>query len=254
MFKRGKNKSGIMLTACLFLAVLLLCTYPQPAASAAAADGGPAGEAAVQAGTAVFTDLAAGSPLWPYVRFLADRGVMRGFPDGTFRPAENLTRAQAARIMVLVKGLQPVEDGPPTYSDVPADHWACGEIEAATRAGLFRGYPDGTFRPDSIITRAEAITLLLNLSGGTLSDKPGNIADVGPGHWAYRQVATAVEAGLVDLPADNLFKPELAFRRGDMARGLSALFTLSPALRAAELTGKLVVKRGQVTVTTGAGT
>lgn len=248
IFTLNRSNIKVALVINLFLAALLLYAGPLTAASAAPVDSSPGGDASLQAEKAVFTDLSANSPLYPYVRYLTDKGIIKGFPDGSFRPADDVTRAQAARVMVLAKGLQPVKDGAATFSDVPADHWAYGEIEAAIRAGLFRGYPDGTFNPDSTITRAEAITLLLNLSGGALSGKDMVIGDVGPDHWAYRQVVTAVEAGLVELSAEKLFQPDLAFRRGDLTRGLSAMFTLSPVLRPADLTGKLVVKKGKVTV------
>lgn len=151
--------------------------------------------------------------------------------------------------MALAKGLSEVKGGSPTFSDVPAGYWAFGVIEAATKDGLFKGYPDGTFNPEGAITRAEAITLLMNISGGALSNKAMTIGDVGPEHWAYRQVVTAVEAGLVELPADKLFKPDQEFRRGELARSLSVMFTLSPALRNTDLTGRLVVKKGKATVT-----
>lgn len=242
MLIRGGKKLYNALTVCLVLSVLLIFV-----GSAAAVP--TTGDTNVPSEKPVFADLSTDSPLYPYVRYLTDKGIIKGFPDGTFRPAEAVTRAEAARVMVLAKGLQPVKDGPPTFSDVFPDYWAYGEIEAATKAGLFKGYPDGSFSPDSTISRAEAITLLLNLSGGALSGKTVAIGDVGPDHWAYRQVVTAVEAGLVELSANKLFEPDQAFRRSDLARGLSVMFTLSPVLRPADLTGMLTVKKGQATVT-----
>jgi len=201
------------------------------------------------AGQITFNDLPTDAQVYPYVNYLVEKGIFKGFPDGTFRAGEGVTRAQTARVVTLVRGLAPVIGGTPTFSDVPATHWAYGDIEAASKAGYFKGYPDGTFNPEGVITRAEAITLLLNLSGGKLSGKAANVADVPAGHWAYQQVATALEAGILELDKDNLFQPDQAFRRGDLARGLSVMFTLGPDLRPAELTGKLVAKKGKVTVT-----
>ena len=56
---------------------------------------------AIQAESAAFTDLTADMPLLPCANYLSDKGIFSGFPDGSFRPAESLTRAQAARIMDL---------------------------------------------------------------------------------------------------------------------------------------------------------
>ncbi|MBP7332332.1 MAG: S-layer homology domain-containing protein, partial [Firmicutes bacterium] len=198
----------------------------------------------------VFSDIGENDPLLPYTRFLHEKGIVSGFPDGTFRPADSLTRAQAAGMVVLAKGLQPIAGGQPSFSDVSPGHWAYGTVEAAVGDGLLQGYPDGSFGPENTITRAEAVTLLLNLSGGALSGQDVAVSDVAAGHWAYRQVATAVAAGLVELPAGNLFYPGQPLRRDELARGLTNVITLGPSLRANELTGKLRIIKGKVALTT----
>lgn len=214
----------------------------------------PADVTPVQSGGPSFSDLSVSSPIYPYVRYLASKGMIRGYPDGTFQPENGLTRAQAVRLIILAKGLQPFEDTKPYFRDVPKNYWAYSDIEAAVKAGLITGYPDGTFKPDKPITRAEAVSLLLKLSSGGLSDDNMAVADVSPENWVYRQVVTAVEAGLAELSVDKLFSPDVIFTRSDMAKFLSAMFTLSPDLRDAVLTGTLVVKKGQVTIVEGDGT
>ncbi|MDF9409626.1 MAG: Cellulosome-anchoring protein precursor [Pelotomaculum sp. PtaB.Bin013] len=233
---------------CLCLAMFLSCALPALAATDPAAAGSSASDAVLPTGSPAFTDLSVSDPLYPDVRYLAGKNIISGFPDGSFRPADSITRAEAAKMMALAKGLTPASGGAQTFSDVPGGHWAYGVIEAAAQNGLFKGYPDGTFNPDGSITRAEAIALLMRLSGGALTDKTVEIADVPAGHWAYQQVATAVQAGLVELSADKSFKPDVIFQRGEMAKSLSALFTLSPVLRPNDLTGKLTVKSGTVKV------
>ncbi|MEN6487417.1 MAG: S-layer homology domain-containing protein, partial [Smithella sp.] len=240
MFASSKKYSKALFLAGLLFAAFLMSIIPLSVATAATSAGDT---------KPVFTDLPADNPLYPFVRYLIDKGIINGFPDGTYRPLDSVTRAEAAKVMALAKGLQEVKGGTPTYSDVPAGYWAFGAIEAATKAGLFKGYPDGTFSPDGAITRVEAITLLMNLSGGELSSKTIEIGDVKSDNWAYKQVVTAVETGMVQLSADKLFKPGQEFKRDDLARSLSEMFTLSPVLRAADLTGKLTVKKGKVTVT-----
>ncbi|WP_054696097.1 S-layer homology domain-containing protein [Syntrophomonas palmitatica] len=200
-----------------------------------------------------FSDVASESPLYPSVRYMAEKGIFKGFPDGSFRPAENITRAQTAKILAVVKGLPEIKAKTPAFSDVPADYWAFGAIEAAAKNGLLKGYPGGTFKPEGILTRAEAVTLLMNLSGGALSDEKMTIGDVNQNHWAYRQVVTAVDAGLVTLSPDKLFNPDREFRRGDMARSLGFMYTVSPALRNTALSGKLVVKKGEAIITGSSG-
>jgi hypothetical protein len=210
--------------------------------------------AAAQTSGAAFADVPATDQLYPYVRYLTVQGIMEGFDDGTFRPSGTLTRAEAAKAAVLAKGLTPVSGGGQTFTDVPAGHSAFAYIEAAAKAGLAKGYPDGSFKPDAPVSRAEATALLLNLSGGALSDKTLPVADVAPGNWAYKPAVTAVEAGLLALSADQLFYPDTAFSRGEFARTLTTIFALGPNLRTAALTGKLTVTKGQAAVSDGNGT
>lgn len=201
----------------------------------------------------VFTDIDTNSQLYPYVRYITENKLINGFPDGTYRPDENVTRAQLAAIAVKVKGLPMAVPDSQTFNDVTPGYWAYGVIETAAGAGIFRGYPDGSFNPEGIITNAEAAVILTALSGGALTDEAPAIGDVGPEHWAYRQVATAVRAGLAETAPGNLFNPDQGFSRRALARGLGMACTRGPSLRGAELTGELTVKKGTVTVTAGEG-
>jgi hypothetical protein len=63
-------------------------------------------------------------------------------------------------MLALAKGWQIVNPGNPTFSDVPSTHWAYGYIETAVSHGIVGGYPDGTFRPDALLTRAQLSKIL----------------------------------------------------------------------------------------------
>jgi len=85
-------------------------------------------------------------------------------------------------------------------------------------------------------------------------DKPVTISDIQSDHWAYRQVATAVQASLAELSYDKNFFPNEAFLRSDLAKGLGTICTTGPALRDSELLGSLSVIKGNVIVTQKEGT
>lgn len=208
-----KMRTGEKFLALLLATVMVFMLLPVTAKAA--------GETAAPTDKPVFGDLPETDELYPYVRYLACQGIMNGLPDGAFRSAQVLTRAEAATVAVLAKKLPLVSGGNPTFSDVPAEHWAYSYIETASQAGLLKGYPDGAFRPEGTITRAEAAALLLRFSGGALSGGTITIADMEGGHWAYRQAVTAVEADLVALSPDQRFNPDAAFNRGEFARCLA---------------------------------
>lgn len=182
----------------------------------------------------------AGHPLHAAVAALAVRGVVAGFPDGTFRPNDPVTRGQLARLLVgalapgggpgagagapagagpaAARGAGPVGPGgaeggahagrpwpaPSRFADLTG-HWALPYAEDAAERGVLVGYPDGTFRPDRPVTRAEAVVAVARAArlrpGGPL---PYADADRIP-PWAAEWVAAAVGAGLTrDLFGDRL--------------------------------------------------
>lgn len=99
------------------------------------------------------------------VSSLTNIGILAGYPDGTFGPGKPITRAEFAAIaMRFLKTASP--DEADRFSDISSS-WARGAINAAAAAGIISGYPDGTFRPQQSITRAEAFTIVNGLLGRT---------------------------------------------------------------------------------------
>ena len=84
-------------------------------------------------------------------------GIINGYPDGTFRPNAPITRAEFAAIAARFD--ETATRGTATFTDIYG-HWAADEIATAYGNDWIKGYPDGTFRPDRNITRAEAMTLI----------------------------------------------------------------------------------------------
>ncbi len=125
---------------------------------------------------------------------LTELGVIDGFPDKTFRPEEDLTRAQVAKMLVICLGLGDSVESLATktvFSDVAASHWASGYINAAAQSKIIVGYPDGTFKPDNKVTYAEAFTMALRALGY------GNVVEA-EGTWPTAYLLKAVELELND--------------------------------------------------------
>jgi hypothetical protein len=97
-------------------------------------------------------------------------GIIAGYPDGTYRPDQPVTRAEFAKIIVTALGVGEAAEyaaGATKFSDVPADHWATGYINVAVDVGVIAGYPDGTFQPENQVTFAEAIKMIVAALGYT---------------------------------------------------------------------------------------
>lgn len=152
-------------------------------------------------------------------------GFIQGYPDGTFRPANSITRAETAAIVARILNL-PAPASAVEFPDVPGDHWAADAIARVANRRLVVGYPDGNFRPDEPITRAEMTALVLRMKEVPLSAFAGenSFADLPDDHWAKEYIGTASAVGLVLGYADGTFAPNKAIQRDEavalFSRGL----------------------------------
>lgn len=120
-------------------------------------------------------------------------GALDGYPDGTFRPEGNLTRAQFCKMAVYAMNGENelgLYETITVFPDVKGSHWASTYVNMAAKGrGLIAGYPDGTFRPEETVTAGQAVTILLRLLG--YKD-----ADIG-GIWPQSYMAAAEKIGLL---------------------------------------------------------
>jgi hypothetical protein len=113
-------------------------------------------------GSHPFNDLA-GHWAEAWMEELYDEGMTSGYPDGTYRPENQVTRAEMAVFLLKAKqGSSYIAPAPAggSFSDV-AGHWAEAWIEQLKEEGITSGYPDGTFRPENPVTRAEMAVFLV---------------------------------------------------------------------------------------------
>lgn len=121
------------------------------------------GLAAPEPGSIPFKDIAATDWFFDSVLRVARTGLMAGFGNETFGPSLTLTREQAAVIAARAGDDLPVPDGAiaPRYTDAALiSSWAYPSVTLASLKGLLQGYPDGSFRPQKAVTRAEAAVLI----------------------------------------------------------------------------------------------
>jgi len=160
------------------------------------------------------------------ISILAMEKVISGYPDGTFRPEGNITRAEMCTLLVKSTGL-PVVGRELGFNDVSTKHWAAPYIAKAVELGVVKGYPDGTFKPNGNITRAEGVTILARfgkLPESRLMEVP--FADVPGRHWAVKFVASAREAGILKYLEGKNFEPNRKLSRAEVAEMLSKTGTV----------------------------
>ncbi|WP_082722528.1 X2-like carbohydrate binding domain-containing protein [Paenibacillus jilunlii] len=147
-----------------------------------------------QGAAAAFSDVPAGYWAAEAIAGAVEMGLMTGYPDGSFKPKEQITRAEMASLAAQLSKSNDVPGG--GFTDVAAGHWALSAILQAQGAGILNGYADGTFRPGKALTRAEAVTAVNRALGrGPLfGAKASPWSDVPLTHWAFKDILEASTA------------------------------------------------------------
>lgn len=166
------------------------------------------GGAAAQAGP--FPDVPADHPFAADIAWLVEEGLADGHPDGTFRPAEPITRQTAAAMLqrLAEPGADLAPDGPSPFSDIgPGDPFH-GEVRWLAAMGVTRGHADGTFRPTEPVSRQELMAFLHRLAGGLplLPPNPPTFSDLGKGPLQFA-VRWAAAEGIAQGAPDGTFRP-----------------------------------------------
>jgi len=140
------------------------------------------------------------------IKKLMDRGVIEGYPDGTFRPEENITRAEFAALLVKAFGLD--VSGEKVFADT-AGHWAQSIISTAEYHDIVSGYDEDTFGPNDPVTRQEVAVMIVQAAQLDPKANLPAFADadsISP--WAKDAIARATAAGVIKGYPDETFQPQ----------------------------------------------
>jgi len=150
-----------------------------------------------------------------YIRELMERQAVSGYPDGTFRPNANITRAEFATILVKALNLQPRAGK--VFNDT-VNHWAKDVISTAHAHGIINGYDDNTFGPDDYITREQMAVMIARAAGLYNAAAGTQFADSNTfSEWAVNAIAAISEKGIITGYPDGTFKPKNYATRAEAA-------------------------------------
>ncbi|MGQ4646138.1 S-layer homology domain-containing protein [Lyngbya aestuarii] len=158
----------------------------------------------------------------PFIQSLAATYMVAGFPDGTFKPNQPLTRAQLAVQLEKVFD-QESKLNATNFQDVTNDFWASNSIKEVSKSGFLRGYPGDVFRPEQPVSRLQ---VLIALASGLELKPPATPAKTieifqdreQVPQWAIPKIAAATEAGIVvNHPNRELLNPNQTATRAEVA-------------------------------------
>jgi hypothetical protein len=159
------------------------------------------------------------------IKSLLAKEVVQGYPDGSFKPDQSITRAEFAKIVTKTFGYPA---GQSTASDA-AGHWAGKYIKAALSSKVMKTFDDGSFRPESRMTRAQLAMMICRVLHLATPEEqfneawPTSFSDIPTGHWAYRYVEIGNKLGLFPQNYQTRFQPDLAATRAEASWAIQAL-------------------------------
>lgn len=129
-----------------------------------------------------------------------------GYPEGTFGPDQNMTRAEVAQMFynLLVDKNVAITA---TFEDVPADAWYAKSVNTLASMGIISGVGENRFEPERSITRAEFTSMAMKFTKGAL-DGTNVFSDVRSGDWFYEAVVGSIQYGWIEGYEDGTFRPE----------------------------------------------
>jgi subtilisin family serine protease len=147
------------------------------------------------------------------INFLSQQNLVGGYPNGYFGVSDDIKRSEAA--VIIVRELElPLQNA--DFSDVPDSHWASEYIGAAADKGIITGDGDGTFRPNSYLSRQEMAAILVrsyNLEGNSSI----SFSDVSIGSWSYEYIEKLVANKITIGYPDHTFRPKSNITRAEFA-------------------------------------
>jgi S-layer homology domain len=192
----------------------------------------------------------------PFIKVLIDKNIIVGYPDGTFKPDQPVTRAEFAALLNKAFELPPIRESL-AFKDVPANYWAAAVIDKAYRSGFLAGYPNKTFAPSQNIIRIESLVSLTNGSKLQPDGSPDRVdelfADAAQvpdyGRNALLAATQKCVSVSVSYPVNKNYDPNRIATRADVAASIHQVLVAAgrlPALPADNPAQKYVVNCANV--------
>ena len=180
----------------------------------------------------------------PWILALAQRQLINGYPNGTFRPQATIARAEFAALLQRTFPEVVIKQQTATFRDISRDYWASDAIAWASERAIFSGYPNGTFRPRLAVSRAQSVVVVMAaISGSRGVDATLSIDEAPSGSdkkrslvqsqdllsqnfvdaaeipdYANSAIASALNQNLLEnLSNPRRFHPQQALTRGELA-------------------------------------
>lgn len=173
----------------------------------------------------IFSDVSTSHPSYEAISYLVNQGIISGYPDGSFKPNNVVSRVEALKM--ILEGINSKFDtGSLPFSDASVNEWYGKYLYTAYKGKIVNGYPDGSFRPSSTVNKVEFYKILFNSMdigvGTKVSSAP--FKDVPVDAWFAPYVSKGKKLGVIE--DGDYFKPEVGMKRSEVAEAMYRVMTL----------------------------
>ncbi|MBD3328262.1 peptidoglycan DD-metalloendopeptidase family protein [Candidatus Peregrinibacteria bacterium] len=167
----------------------------------------------------LFTDIGYDHKNYEAIKFLKDTGIIKGYPDGSYKPDQVVSRVEALKIILEASRSNLITARELPFPDTSANEWYSDYVVTAFNKKIIDGYPDGKFKPANTVNRAEFLKILFNGLDLDLEEnvKKDLYKDVPREEWFAKYVQYGKERYLVVDKSTRYFLPEEGMTRADVA-------------------------------------
>ena len=159
-------------------------------------------------------------------------GYINGYPDGSVKPDGEITREEMTAILYRIVNHdyeKPFVATGEAFSDVSMERWSAHDIEYMSDKNIVYGYPDGEFKPENNLTRAEFAALICRFAKLKNADKENIFPDLDKTHWAYENILSINASGLMQGYEDGTYRPENQITRAEVMTVINKLLGRNPS-------------------------
>ncbi|WP_442948740.1 S-layer homology domain-containing protein [Nostoc sp.] len=176
-----------------------------------------------------FSDVSSNYWVEQFIQQLLQLGVIAGFLDGSLGPEEQVTdRLQEKLIKVESSPQSLAQTAETTFSDVSSNYWAAQFIQQLAQRDIIAGFPDGSFRPEESVTRAQFAAMVNKAFQKAQQRQVINFTDVPSNYWASSAIGQAYTIGFLSGYPGNRFEPNQAIPREQVLVSLANGLAYSP--------------------------
>ncbi|WP_138754327.1 S-layer homology domain-containing protein [Paenibacillus sinopodophylli] len=157
----------------------------------------------------------------PAIHKLADQNILGGFPDGSFQPDKQISRAEYMAVMYRLLKLDTAA-GESSFGDISSSAWYSKYVKGLSEAGIVTGFQDGSFKPNQELTREEAFVILYRALGDQLTPSTETSQSAfsdrsSVASWAQEAIDALTKAGLIKGYEDGSLRPKEKITRAEIA-------------------------------------